>query len=237
MRRAALLALIVLLAVGSRPAASQGAAAALADVPALIAQGDFAPAYERAAGSDSAADLVLAARAAAYQAVYREADPAAKQAWLERAAAAASSAVELDPGSAAAYMEVARAEGLLAQFRGVLANLDTAPRLRKLFDTVLELEPEDPDALAALAQWHLELAERGVAWLYGGDRRQVDPLFARALAAAPERVNLRVEYATALRRLGRPEDAREQLEAALALPAPTAVDRFEQDRARRLLEE
>ena len=110
-----------------------------------------------------------------------------------------------------------------------------ATELKRLFEKALELNPQDADALVGFGMWHLELVEAGVGWLYGGKRDQVMPLVEAGVAAAPEQVNLRVEYATALRAFAQPELAREQLEAALALPARSAVDRAEQERARRLL--
>lgn len=75
-----------------------------------------------------------------------------------------------------------------------------------------------------------------MGWLYGGRRDQVLPLVTRGVELGPERVSLRIELAVALRALGREDEAREQLRAALELPARTAADRAEQERARRLLE-
>lgn len=227
------LVLVALLLVG----------AASAQAPAALhAAGDFVAAYEAAAAaSGDAAALTLAARAATDHVVYVLAPAGAsadeQRAWLELAWAAANAATELEPDSPDALLQLARARGELARRSGVLQNLDVAPGLRHIFDRVLELRPEDPDALVALGMWHLELVQAGVGWLYGGRRDQVLPLVARGVEAAPEQVNLRVEYAVALHALGRPEDAIDQLRLALEMPAATAVDRAEQDRARRLLAE
>lgn len=203
--------------------------------------GEFAAAYEAASGAGGADALTLAAQAATDQVVYVLAPSGAPQeeqrAWLEKALAAARTAVDLAPDSPDALMQYARARGELARRSGVLQNLDVAPELRRTFDAVLELRPDDPDALVALGMWHLELVQAGVGWLYGGRRDQVLPLVARGVEAAPERVNLRVEYAVALNALGQLEAAMEQLRVAVELPAPTAVDRAEQERARRLLAE
>ena len=203
--------------------------------------GEFAAAYEAASGAGGADALTLAAQAATDQVVYVLAPSGAPQeeqrAWLEKALAVARTAVDLAPDSPDALMQYARARGELARRSGVLQNLDVAPELRRTFDAVLELRPDDPDALVALGMWHLELVQAGVGWLYGGRRDQVLPLVARGVEAAPERVNLRVEYAVALNALGQLEAAKEQLRVAVELPAPTAVDRAEQERARRLLAE
>lgn len=206
----------------------------------LWQHGDFAAAYEAAAGSGADAELqLLAARAAADQAVYVLARPGApleeQMVWLQRSVAAAERAVELDPTSARAVVYLARGRGEIARRSGVLQNLGVATELKRLFDRALQLDPHDPDALVGLGMWHLELVEQGVGWLYGGKRDEVIPLIEAGVEAAPHQVNLRVEFATALRALGYPERAREELETALALPALTAVDRAEQERARELL--
>lgn len=214
---------------------------ALAQGPASSWQaGDFEAAYAAASAIDTAEMQLLAARAAADQAVYvlapAGADVTEQVAWLRRSAYAAERAVELAPGSAEALVALARGKGEIARRSGVLQNLNVASELRRLFDEALTLEPENADALVALAMWHLELVEAGVGWLYGGRRDQVLPLVEAGVAAAPRQINLRVEYATALRALGFEEEAREQLEVAMELVAATAVDLAEQRRAREMLE-
>lgn len=202
------------------------------------ASGDFALAYALAAEAGTLEGQLLAARSAADQAVYRESSPDAALAWLEASETAAQAALALEPpGSLAALatMALARAKGEAALHRGLLANSLLPGELRTLFERVLELQPGNPDALVAYGAWHLELTERGVGWLYGGRRAEVLPLMERGVAAAPEQINLRVEYAIALRALGRNEAAAAELAKALSLTAATAVDRLEQERAARLL--
>lgn len=200
--------------------------------------GDFGAAYEAAACEDSAAAKLLASRAAADQAVFVEAEPAAALRWLGLAETAALRSLELDPTgplAAAATMALARAKGEAGLHRGALANTRLPGELRALFERALELDPDNADALVAYAAWHLALTEVGVGWLYGADRKQVLPLMEAGVAAAPRQINLRVEYARALFALGHGEDGREQVDVALELPARTAADEFEQMRARDLL--
>ncbi|HNQ99000.1 MAG TPA: hypothetical protein PKN52_03305, partial [Trueperaceae bacterium] len=83
--------------------------------------------------------------------------------------------------------------------------------------------------------WHLELVRNGVGWLYGGRKDAVEPLLAKGIAAAPGQVNLRVEYARALIELGKPAEARAQLELAATLPSRTASDDLEKADAAALL--
>lgn len=235
-----LLSLLATLAAAFAPSIT------LAQSPASLWQnGDYAAAYEGALQADPEGATyrwqLLAARAAADHAVYvlAQADiPLGEQVvWLRHSAQAAERATALDPGSAQALVYLARARGEIARRSGILQNLNVAGDLKQLFDAALALNPTDPDALVGLGMWHLELVENGVGWLYGGRRDQVLPLVEAGVAAAPQQVNLRVEYATALKALGQPERAREQLELALTLPATSAVDRAEQERARALLED
>lgn len=231
--RRLLLALLALAPLGATQAA-------LAQSPAALwQQGDFVAAYEAASQSDTPAMQLLAARAAADQVVHALAPAGAtldaQLVWLRRSVTAAQRAVELDPTSDLALVYLVRARGEIARRSGILQNLNVAGDLKELFDKALALNPGNADALVGLGMWHLELVEAGVGWLYGGRRDQVLPLVEAGVAAAPLQVNLRVEYATALRALGQPARAREELELALSLPAPTAVDRAEQSRAKQLL--
>lgn len=200
--------------------------------------GEFAAAYQAAMQVDTAAAQLLASRAAADQAVYLELTAGAATGWLQLAEESAQRALELEPAgpqAAAATMALARAKGEVARYRGLLSSSRLPGELRALFERTLELDPDNGDALVAYGAWHLELTERGVGWLYGGDRSKVVPLFEQAIRAAPEQLNLRVEYAVALRTLGQEAAAREQLQIALGFEVETAADQFEHERAARLL--
>jgi len=225
-------ALVVLLA----PLVATVQAAGTADARAALAAGRYAEAYDAASAVDTAASQVLAARAAADYAVYGSLDAEEHDAWLQRARDAAKRATELDPNDAEAYVQLARAEGEGARNADVFANVRLVGELKDLFDRALRLQPDNADALAGLAMWNLELSQRGVGWLFGASRDRVVPLLEKAVAAAPGQINLRVEYAVALRALGEPSAADARLREALALPAVTAADRYEQKRAAALLQ-
>lgn len=200
--------------------------------------GEFAAAYEVAVQVDSADAQLLASRAAADQAVYLEKEPDEALRWLGLAETAAVRALDLDRTgqlTATATMALARAKGEAGLHRGGLANARLPGELRALFERALEIDQENPDALVAYAAWHFALTEIGVGWLYGADRDQVLPLMQHGVAAAPRQINLRVEYARVLFALGLVEEGREQVVTALELPAETAADEFEQERARELL--
>ena len=211
------------------------AALAATDVPKAIAEGRYTDAYQAAIHVDTAASQVLAATAASDYAVYGQPSQSAQLVWLRRARDAAQRAVQLDPGNADAYVQLARAKGEIARRAGVLASLGVVNELHDLFEHALAIDPNDADALVGLAMWNLELAQHGVGWLYGASKGHVRPLLEKGVEAAPQQVNLRVEYATALRALGDDQAAAAQLEKALSLPAKTAADRFEQKRAASML--
>lgn len=69
-------------------------------------------------------------------------------------------------------MLLARVRGEIARRTGVLQNLRVAPQLKEWFDRALALEPDNADALAGLALWHLEISEADAGWLYGADRQR-----------------------------------------------------------------
>lgn len=229
--RARTLLATVALTLFAPPAAANSALA-------LWLAGEYDAAYELAVNVDSWESQLLAARAATDFVIYGPGGHGTpvedERLWLTRAMSAAERAMALNPAAAQAVMALARAKGEVARRSGVLQNLGAAGELKRLFDLALRLDPQDADALVGLAMWHLELVENGVGWLYGGKREEVLPLIERGVASAPEQVNLRVEYATALAALGHTQAALEQLTVAVTLPANSATDAAEQVRAERL---
>jgi tetratricopeptide (TPR) repeat protein len=210
-------------------------ALAATDVQQDITDGHYVAAYEAASAVDTAASQVLAARAASDYAVYGQPSESEQITWLRRGRDAAQRAIELDPDNAAAYVQLARAKGEIARRAGVFESLNVVNDLRDLFEHAIAIDPDNADALVGLAMWNLELTQHGVGWLYGASKGNVLSLLKKGIAAAPEQVNLRVEYATALRALGDEGAAKAQLEKALSLPARSAADRIEQKRAAAML--
>src|SRR5690625_3310606 len=152
----------------------------------------------------AAAEIMREAEDAVDQAVYEFAE-AGREGQLEALMAAAElaeQAVEQRPDAAEAWVLLARARGEIARRSGIMQNLGVAPRLKEYFEKALELDSTNVDALTGYALWHLEIAEAGAGWLYGADRAEVLPLLAEAVRLAPDRLNVRVEYAAALLRLG-----------------------------------
>lgn len=197
-------------------------------------RGAFAQAYETAHPTGTASAQLLAARAAIAHALYGGVDEAETRAWLDRGLAAADRALALDPDRPDVLLAKAHARGEIALRSSALGNLNVATELRELLERAHEIDPEDPDALVALGMWHVQIAARGAGWLYGADPAAGLALVAEGVARAPERIGLRVEYATALALRNRRAEADEQLDIVLALPARTAIDRHQHARAEAL---
>ena len=168
-----------------------------------------------------------------------QAKPEEKRTWFEKAEKAASQAIAKAPDYPEGYFERARALGRLSQFKGILEALaeGLASRIRGDLEKTLKLKPDHAGAMVALALWHFELVQKGwlVAATQGADGSRVEPLMQKAIELEPDGIIHRVEYARVLAAWGKKEEARKQLEKALSLPAKTAADRYDQERARQEL--
>jgi len=202
---------------------------------ALLQLGEFEAAWSQGRASENLADLAAAAEAANLMAQYRARGDAERRVWLERAQQAARRAMRLFPDAAEGHYQLAHAQAEVIRLVGVLAKLGLASKIKEGLDRALSLDRDHPRALMGLALWHLQLAGRGFGWLYGASLGAVVPLFERAVALAPENIEIRKNYGFALIELGRARKARGQLEQALALSARSEPDRLHQARARALL--
>jgi len=213
------------------------AALAWANPADLIDRGSYQEAYQEALALGTAEGYALAAQAASLYANFKASTDKDKEAWYDKAEKAAKKAIELDPDYTEGYFELARAQGRLAQFRGILSSLGLASSVRDNLNKVLKLNPRHASALVALAIWNLELAQKGVGWLYGASIDNVKPLFEKAIKLEPNEVAHRLEYGQALYRMKQFKEAQAQLEKALELPARTYADKLDQQQAQKLLDE
>jgi len=203
----------------------------------LIDQGRFREAYNEAIAADgSAKSYAFAAMAASYYATHVAKTEKEKESWYAKAESAAKKAIDADPQSPDGYFELARAQGRLALYRGILASLNLASSVRDNLKKAISLDPQYGAAYMALAMWNLEIAQKGVGWMYGASLKRVEPLFQKAIQLDPEVIPYRVQFAKALVRLKKPAAARKQYEKALTIPARTWLDRVYQDQARKGLE-
>jgi tetratricopeptide (TPR) repeat protein len=149
-----------------------------------------------------------------------------------QAADHARAAIAIAPDDPNTHMELARALGRLAQFKGVLQSLNLAAEVKSELEKALELDPNFGAALHALALWH-----HNVPWLAGGRSAEVRPLFEKSIVAEPEEIVHYSDYGEALIEMGDTATAKTMLEQALTLPAVTAQDVKNQEKARALLEQ
>lgn len=217
------------------PAPSADAVATADEARSLYENGAFAEAYELAAPVEMGEAQLTASRAAVAHALYVAEEPREQATWLERSRTTAERAVALLPDDPTPHLALARARGELARRGDALSNVNVAGEVRDLIDAALAADPDYPEALVALGAWHLELTERGVGWMFGARSEQALPLIEQGVAAAPGLTSLRIEYAKALEAVGDEGGAVAQLEAAVALPATTAVERLERATAEDLL--
>lgn len=147
----------------------------------------------------------------------------------DEAVAKAKEAVALEPNDDEAHMALARAWGRLAQFRGILESLNLAKLVRNELDSALAINPNNDDALHALALWYLN-----VPWIFGGNPDKLRPNFDQAIAIRPT-VRHHMEYGEALLQLGDKEAAKVQLEKALGLEPQDADEQDAQTKAKQLL--
>jgi tetratricopeptide (TPR) repeat protein len=215
------------------------AAVVLAQSPSpvdkLIADGKFQEAYDAGIKQGNPAGFIDAAQAASFYAAYQARDNE-KAEWFGKAEAAAKRAIQADPQNPDAYFELARAQGRLAQYRGILESLGLASSIKDALDKTLKLNPKHAGAKVALALWHQSLVSKGVGWLYGANGGLVVPLFQEAIALEPGTIIHKVEYAGVLAQMGKKDEARAQYQAALALAPKTAADRYDLERAKRELD-
>ncbi len=214
------------------------ALAQASQVAALVDAGRFQEAYEMGLKLGTPEALALAAKGASFYAMYQAKDEE-KRVWFEKAEKAASQAIAKAPDYPEGYFERARALGRLSQYKGILEALaeGLAPRIKGDLEKALKLKPDHAGAIVALALWHFELVQKGwlVAATQGADASKVEPLMKKTIELEPEVIIHRVEYARVLAAWGKKAEARKQLEIALSLPAKTAADRYDQERARREL--
>ena len=188
-------------------------ASVMSAVVLLLASAAFAGTQSGAARAPAAAAPALA--------LCCEADwlaGAEKQLVLRRGLELAQEAAAIDPADARAHFAVFCNLGKQVQ-SGVLGPRDFGliGRLRHEIDTVLELAPDDPEALVAKGAMLLALP-----WFLGGDRGHGEELLRAALLADPANAAARAHLVEALRARGAGDEAH-ALQSADTDAPPKAV--------------
>ncbi|AIZ44353.1 hypothetical protein QR90_03400 [Deinococcus radiopugnans] len=229
MRTPMLIAALTAALVTTASAQSQAAAQALYD------SGKWQEAALAAAALNTSAGLALAAEATTAGAGL-VAD-AQKKALFQKAQDYAKSAIAKDKNNADAYFELARAQGRLAQFSGILQSLGLAGDMKKNLDQAIKLDPKLAGAYVALGLWHANLDEKGfiARRATGADKNQIAPNFEKAFALEPNVAVHHIEYANALILQKRKAEAAAELQKAIALPAETFWQKRDLEAARKTL--
>ncbi|AWT35516.1 hypothetical protein GCM10008956_08090 [Deinococcus arenae] len=210
-------------------------AQSLQSAQALFDQGKWQEAAAAAADLNTSDGLALAAEATTAGAGL-VAD-GQKKALFEKAQAYAKQAIAKDKNNADAYFELARAQGRLAQFSGILQSLGLAGDMKKNLDMAVKLDPKMAGAYVALGLWHANLISKGfiATRATGADKSQIVPNFEKALALEPTTAVHRIEYANALILQGRKAEAAAQLEKAISFNATTFWEKRDEETAKATL--
>ncbi|AZI43373.1 hypothetical protein EHF33_11975 [Deinococcus psychrotolerans] len=199
----------------------QTLAAGLPDAQALLDQGKWQDAANTASGLKTAEGYALAAQAYTLGAALLPDNQ--KKAQFEKAQNLAKQAIGLDAKSANAHFELARADGRLAQYSGILQSLGLAGEVKRELDTAIDLNKNLAAAYVALGLWNAELTAKGfiATRATGADRSEIAPNFEKAIALEPNNPSHKMEYANALILQNNKTAAAAQLQKMVALPADT----------------
>ena len=203
---------------------ASAAAESIEAARAAFSAGEYVEAADLGEALGTASGHALAAEALAIYAHYG-AEEKDKAPLLQRAMRSAETAIELDPGSAEAHLQSAHAMGRYSQlFAPMKAMREGYPKqVRASIERALELDPDHFGAHLSLASWHAEAIGKGgmmARALLGANRKVAFDHFEQAVALAPDRNVVFIEYASGLllleKRKGRAR-ARELLERAVEL--------------------
>jgi tetratricopeptide (TPR) repeat protein len=159
-----------------------------------------------------------------------------RRAALEAGIAAGRRAVAINRDRPEGHFWVAANMGALAESFGLRQGIRYRGAIRDALETVLRLDPEFQQGSAdrALGRWYFK-----VPGLFGGDKKKSEAHLRKALAYNSNSVITRLFLAETLIALGRKDEARRELEAAIAAPDdPDWIpeDRVFREQAKKLLD-
>lgn len=149
---------------------------------------------------------------------------------------AGEAAVRVQPDKPEGHFWLAANLGGYAQTKGPLSGLASAKKLREQMEAVLKIDEsyQGGSAYMALGQLDLELPE-----LLGGDRKRAVATLEKGLRFGEQNSFLRLNLAQAYLAVGRPDDARKQLNFILNMkPSPDYLPEHKEAvaKARQLLD-
>ncbi|ADV66916.1 hypothetical protein [Deinococcus maricopensis] len=213
-------------------------AASAQEASTLLDQGNWKAAADMALDLKTSDGYTIAAKATTLGASLSPDNQ--KKTMLEAAQKYAKQAIAANANNADAHFELARADGRLAQYSGILQSLGLAGEVKKSLDTAIKLDPKMAGAYVALGLWNAELASKGfiATASTGASSKNVVPNFERAIALEPSNPTHRLEYANALLKLDKNRNkaaALAQLQKAVSLNAGTYWEKQDLAAAQKLL--
>jgi tetratricopeptide (TPR) repeat protein len=153
----------------------------------------------------------------------------------------AKKAIEADPQSSEAHLAAAIAYGVMTDFVDDRTKMEYSKFIKAEAEKAIELDPENDYAYLVLARWNFEMTQlnpilRGMAeLLYGqmppASQEKAIEDFQKAIELAPNKMIHHFDYAEALARLGRKEEARAEYQKVLRLPPTCREERGYQRKA------
>lgn len=215
--------------------AATASAQSLSAATSLFEQGKWQEAANAAAALNSSEGFALAAEATTAGSALVPDNQ--KKALFEKAQGYAKQAIAKDKNNAEAYFEMARAQGRLAQFSGILQSLGLAGEMKKNLDMAIKLDPKLPGAYVALGLWNANLVSKGFIAVQasGANKNQIIPNFEKAISLEPDVAIHRIEYANALILQNRKAEAATQLQKAVSIPAETFWEKRDLEAAKATL--
>ena len=204
---------------------------------AAFVRGEYDVALTELSGARTADALAMSARTLLAEAMSGPADP--PEDMLHRALAEADAALAVDPAHAEGRLQRSIALSLILRPMSVREARKTgwAEEARDLAEGVLEDEPDNVYAHGFLSVWNLEVVHRGGrigAMILGAGVPDGRAHYEAATAAAPDDASVHWQWARALAALNARkyhDEVLSALDAALAAPVDTELERVMQARA------
>jgi tetratricopeptide (TPR) repeat protein len=158
-----------------------------------------------------------------------------RRAALEAGIAAAQKAIAIDSQQPEGHFWMAANMGALAESFGMRQGIRYRRPIRDALEIVLKIDPDFQQGSAdrALGRWYFK-----VPGLFGGSDEKSEEHLRKALSYNPQSVITRLFLAETLIELGRKDEARKHLEAAIAAPVDpewAPEDRAFREQAKKLL--
>jgi tetratricopeptide (TPR) repeat protein len=158
-----------------------------------------------------------------------------RRAALEAGIAAAQKAIAIDSQQPEGHFWMAANMGALAESFGMRQGIRYRRPIRDALEIVLKIDPDFQQGSAdrGLGRWYFK-----VPGLFGGSDEKSEEHLRKALSYNPQSVITRLFLAETLIELGRKDEARKHLEAAIAAPVDpewAPEDRAFREQAKKLL--